>query len=181
MARECAGTPECPLHEPTPEAVEKRLFNIFESLRTKVVTVYDGVKTLVLIDRKIVLSSLFVGLLLPYETLAALFHAYADLEKGNGTTFYSLLATYVANLTVTCGDCYPTRLQAIATPDANLAILCQDTGPIPDDLTSLRSIYNVLSAETSLADVLFSGLVRCVYVVPTPPSLNLPSDISTFL
>ena len=182
MARECASTTECPLHESTPEAVEKRLFNIFESLRTKVVTVYDGVKTLVLIDRKLVLSSFFFGLLQPYDTLAALFHAYADLEKGNGTTFYSLLATYVANLTVTCQqDCDPTRLQAIATSDANIAIVCQDTGPVPDNFTSLRSIYNALSAKTSLADVLFSSIVRCVYVVPTPPSLNLPSDISIFL
>ena len=161
--------------------MEKRLFNIFESLRTKVVTVYDGVKTLVLIDRKIVLGSLFVGLLQPYETLASLFHAYADLEKGNGTTFYSLLATYVVNLTVTCQDCYPTLPQAGATPDADIAILCQDTGPIPDDLTSLRSIYNALSAQTSLADIVFSLVARCVYVVPAPSSLNLSSDISIFL
>ena len=181
MARECASTPECPLHEPTAEAVEKRLFNILESLRTKVVTVYDGVKTLVLIDRKLVLGSVFVGLYQPYETFAALFHAYADLEKGNGTTFYSLLTTYVVNLTVTCQDCYPILPHAGAGPDAGIAIQCGDTGPAPDDLTSLRSVYNAFSAQTSLADIVFSIVVRCVYVVPTPSSSNPPSDISIFL
>ena len=77
MARECAST-ACALHEPALEAVEKRLFNSFESLHTKVVTVYDGVKTLVLIDRKLALGSLFVDLYQPYETMAAPFHAYSD-------------------------------------------------------------------------------------------------------
>ena len=181
MARECAGTTECPLHEPTPEAVEKRLFNILESLRTKVITVYGGVKTLVLIDRKLVLGSLFVGLYQPYETIAALFHAYADLEKGNGTTFYGLLSTYVVNLTVTCEDCYPILPQAGAAPDAGTAIQCGDSGPVTDDLTSLRSIYNAFSAQTSLADIVYSIAVTCVYVIPTSSSLNLPSDISIFL
>jgi hypothetical protein len=143
--------------------VEKRLFNIFDSLRTKIVTLYDGAKTMVSIDRKFALSTLFIGTFFPYEAMAPLFEAYSDLEKGNGLKLYTLFASLVGNFTVTCEDCYPLVDHAGASPDASTSILCADSGPTPDDLASLRSIYDGLSAQSRLADVMF--FVRCVYVV----------------
>ncbi|SRR5258706_8305558 len=46
----------------TAEAVEKGLFSIFESLRTNIVTLYDGVETMVYIDRKFALVALSMAL-----------------------------------------------------------------------------------------------------------------------
>ena len=169
MARECAGTAECALHEPTAEAVEKRLFNIFESLRAKIVTVYDGVKTMVFIDRKIALGALWVALYQPYEVIAPLFDAYSDLEKGDGLKFYTLIANFTGNLTVTCQDCYPPIADAGAGPDADISIQCADSGPMSDDFAFLRSTYSMFSAQTYLADIIFDIAIRCVYVAPHLP------------
>jgi hypothetical protein len=149
--------------------VEKRLFNIFDSLRTKIVTLYDGAKTMVFIDRKFALSTLFIGTFFPYEAMAPLFEAYSDLEKGNGLKLYTLFASIVGNATVTCEDCYPLVDHAGASPDASISIECADYGPTPDDLASARSIYDVFSAQTRLADIMFN--IHCVYVVVP----NLPA------
>jgi hypothetical protein len=143
--------------------VEKRLFNIFDSLRTRVVTLYDGAKTMVSIGRKFALSTLFIGTFSPYEVMEPLFEAYSDLEKGNGLKLYTLFASILGNFTITCEDCYPLVAQAGAEPDAGISIQCADFGPTPDDLAFVRSIYDGLSAQSRLADVMF--FVRCVYVV----------------
>jgi hypothetical protein len=165
VARQCANTTECPLHEPTAEAVEKRFLNIFESLRTNVVTLYDGAKDMVLIDRKIALASLWYSVYFPYKTMAPLFEAYADLEKGDGLKLYIFLLTNLGNLTVTCQDCFPPVAHAGATPDADTSIQCADYGARSDDPASLRSIYDGIAAQTHLADIAFTISVRCVYVV----------------
>jgi hypothetical protein len=158
--------------------VEKRFLNIFESLRTNVVTLYDGAKTMVLIDRKVALASLWFGLYSPYEAMAPLFEAYADLEKGNGLKLYTFLSTVIGNLTVTCQDCYPPVAHAGATPDADISIQCADYGAISDDLASVRSIYDGIAAQTHLADIVFTIAVRCVYVVPNPPRFE-PTFLTT--
>jgi len=149
--------------------VEKRLYNIFESLRTKVVTLYDGVKTMVLVDRKVALGALWFSLYFPYETMAPLFEAYSDLEKGNGLKLYAILASTTGNLTVTCQDCHPLVAHAGASPDADISIQCTDSGATPDDLASVRSIYDGISAQTHLADIIFGVAVRCVCVVVPQP------------
>ena len=148
--------------------MEKRLFNIFESLRTKIVTVYDGVKTMVMIDRKIALAALWFAVYWPYETMAPLFEVYSDLEKGNGLKFYTLIANVTGNFTATCQDCHPLMANAGASPDAAISIQCADSGATPDDLASVRSIYDAHAAQTRLADVVFS--VPCVYVVRNLPA-----------
>jgi len=145
--------------------VEKRFYNIIESLRDKVVTLYDGVKTMVLVDRKVALDALWFSLYLPYETMAPLFEAYSDLEKGNGLKLYTLLANITGNLTVTCQDCYPLMAHAGVSPDADISIQCADSGATPDDLASVRSIYDGFSAQTRLADIIFGVAIRCVCVV----------------
>ena len=170
VAKQCAATTSCPLHAATGEDVEKRLFNIFESLRTNVVTVYGGVETMVLIDRKFALIALSVALYSPYTSMGPLFQALADLEKGDGLTLYSLAANFT-DLTVTCRDCdHPlTVADPGASPDAGTAIQCADSSPISDDLGFLKSVYNALAARTRTAETAFSISVRCVYVVPSKP------------
>jgi len=163
--------------------VEKRLFNIFESLRTKIVTVYDGAKTMVFIDHTLALATLWNGLYFPFTSMAPLFEAYSSLEKGDGLKLYNLVANFVGNLTVTCEDCYPsTMAHAGASPDADISIQCADSGAAPDNLAFLRSIYDMTSAQTYLADIIFSLSVRCVYVVLNFPAwthfLTLPSTCS---
>ncbi len=170
VASQCAGTTECPLHEATAEAVEKRLFNLFESLRSKVVTLYDGVKTMVFIDRKIALSSLFVVSFFPYEGMASLFEAYSDLEKGNGFPLYNLIANSIGNLTVTCQDCHHPVAQAGASPDADISIQCADAGAQSDDPAFLKSLYDAIATHTQLADIAFGAAVRCVYAAPNLPT-----------
>ena len=156
----------CPLHEATAEAVKKRLFNIFESLRTNIVTLYDGVENMVYIDRKFALSTLWAALYFPYTSMAPLFEAFSYLEKGDGHKLYNI----TGNFTITCQDCQPLTVEnAGASPDAGIAIECADYGAISDDLTFLRSLYNELSAQTYLADIVFSISIRCVYVLPTLP------------
>jgi len=169
VASQCASTTECPLHEPTAEAVEKRFYNIIESLHTKVVTLYDGVGTMVLIDRKFALGALWVSLYFPYQTMAPLFEAYSDLEKGNGLKLYTLLANITRNLTVTCQDCHPLVAHAGVSLDTDISVQCADSGAISDDLAFVRSIYDQFSTQTRLADIIFSMAVRCVYVVVPQP------------
>ncbi len=170
VASQCAGTTECPLHEATAEAVEKRLSNLFESLRSKVVTLYDGVKTMVLIDRKIALFSLFVVSYFPYDGMASLFEAYSDLEKGNGFPLYNLIANSTGNFTVTCQDCHHPMAQAGASPDADISIQCADAGAQSEDLAFLKGLYDAIAAQTQLADIAFGLAVHCVYAIPNLPT-----------
>ena len=149
--------------------MEKRFYNIIESLRDKVVTLYDGVKTMVLVDRKVALDALWFSLYLPYETMAPLFEAYSDLEKGNGLKLYTLLANITRNLTVTCQDCHPLVAHAGVSLDTDISVQCADSGAISDDLAFVRSIYDQFSTQTRLADIIFSMAVRCVYVVVPQP------------
>ena len=146
--------------------MEKRLFNLFDSLRSKIVTLYDGVKTTVLIDRKISLASLFVVTFFPYEGMASLFEAYSELEKGNGFPLYHLISNSTGNFTVSCQDCNHSVAQAGVSLDASIAIQCADAGAQSDDPTFLKSLYDALATQTQLADIAFGLAVRCVYVVP---------------
>jgi hypothetical protein len=151
--------------------VEKRLFNILESLRTKVVTLYDGVRNMAYIDRKVGLASLWSALYFPYRTVAPLFEAFADLEKGDGRKLYNFIATLTGNLTITCQDCHPLTVpDAGASPDADISIQCADSGALSDDLPFLKSIYDTTAAQTYLADITFIFSVHCVYVVPNLPA-----------
>ena len=170
VASQCASTTECSLHEATAEAVEKRLFNLFESLRSKVVTLYDGVKTMVFIDRKIALASLFVVAYFPYDGMGPLFEAYSELEKGNGLPLYNIISDYTGNLSVTCQDCYHPVAQAGVSPDADTSIQCADSGAQSDDLTFLKNLYDSFAARTQLADIAFRFAVPCVYAVPNLPA-----------
>ena len=149
--------------------MEKRLFNLFDSLRSEVVTLYDGVKTMVLMDRNLALGSLFLGAYFPYGIMGPLFEAYSELEKGNGFPLNNLIANFTGNLTVDCQDCYRPETQAGASPDADISIQCADSGAQSDDPTFLRSLYDGLAAQTQLADIAFSFAVRCVYAVPNLP------------
>ena len=147
--------------------MEKRLFNLFESLRSKVVTIYDGVKTMVFIDRKIALTSLFIANYFPYDGMGPLFGAYSELEKGNGLPLYNLITNSTGNLTVTCQDCYRPVAEAGVSPDADISIQCADSGAQTDDLTFLKGLYGSVAAQTQLADIAFNLALRCVYAVPT--------------
>jgi len=139
--------------------VKNRLFSIIESLRTKIVTVYDGAETMVSIDRKLALASLFGALYFPYTQMETLFEAFSDLENGDGLKLYN----FNGNLTVTCQDCDPSTVaQAGNEFDANNAIRCADSGAISDDLAFLRGIYNTLADQTYLADVAFAAPARCM-------------------
>jgi len=139
--------------------VKNRLFSIIESLRTKIVTVYGGVETMVSINRKLALGSLFGALYFPYGTMEPLFEAFSDLENGDGLKLYN----FYGNLTVTCQDCDPSTVsQAGNELDASYSIQCTDSGATSDDLAYLRSIYNTLAAQTYLADVAFFAPARCM-------------------
>ena len=104
VAKQCATTTSCPLHAATGEDVEKRLFNIFESLRTNLVTLYDGVETMVYIDRKFALAALAAAVYSPYTSMGQLFDAMSDLEKGEGPKLYHSLANSTTDSTLTCQD-----------------------------------------------------------------------------
>lgn len=133
-------------------------------MRTKVVTLYGGVETLVYIDRKLALGALWAALYTPYTSVAPVFEALSDLEKGDGLKLYNI----TGDLTVTCQDCHPLTVTDAGDPqDAGISIQCADSGPIPDDLQFLRSVYDAHSARTHLADVVFPLSLRCVYAVPT--------------
>jgi len=150
--------------------VEKRLFNIVESLRTKVVTLYDGPKTMVSLGRKSALAALWISSIFPYVAMDPLFEAYSDLEKGDGLKLYTILTSLIGNLTATCEDCHPPVTHGGASPDADISIQCADSGAISDDLAFVRSIYDGFSAQTRLADINFGTAVRCVYVAPNRPA-----------
>jgi hypothetical protein len=117
---------------------------------------------MVYIDRKLALSTLWGAIYSPYTSIEPLFEALSDLEKGDGRKLYNI----IGNLTVTCEDCRPSAVaQAGATPDAGISTQCADSVAPSDDLTSLRGIYDTLSAQTYLADVTFPIAIRCLYVV----------------
>ena len=143
---------------------------MFESLRSKVITIYDGVKTMDFINRKVALTSLFDVSYSPYDGMGPLFGAYAELEKGNGLPLYNLILNYTGNLTVTCQDCPHSVAQADASPDAFNSILCSDSGAHSDDTTYLKGLYDALAAQTQLADIAFDKVAPCVYVVPNLPT-----------
>jgi len=126
---------------------------------------------MVYIDRKVALATLSAALFTPYATIAPLFEAFSDLEKGDGLKLYNFIASITGNLTVTCEDCYPSTVaHAGASPDADISIQCTDSGATSDDLASLRSIYDATSSQTYLADISFAVSVRCVYVIPNHPA-----------
>jgi hypothetical protein len=164
VATQCAATAECPLHEATADAVKERLFGILSSLRTKVVTIYNGVENMVYIDRKLALSTLWAAVYWPYTSMAPLFEALSDLEKGDGRKLYEIYG----NLTITCQDCHPLTLaDAGASPDANIAIQCADSGPISDNLTDLSYMFGMLSGQTYFADMAFAFSSLCAYAILT--------------
>ena len=114
---------------------------------------------MVYINRKFALTILWGALYTPYTSMAPLFEAFSDLEKGDGHKLLNI----TGNLTITCQDCQPLTVEnAGVIPDASIAIECADSGAISDDLTLLRGIYNELSAQTSLADIVFSISIRCL-------------------
>ena len=118
---------------------------------------------MVYIDRKLALSALNSALYFPYTSVAPLFDALSDLEKGDGMK----LSNIIGNHTVTCQDCHSLAVPHTgASPDADISIQCADSGAIPDDLVYLRNVYNALSAQTNIADSVFLPTVRCVYVIP---------------
>jgi len=136
------------------------------------VTVYDGVETMVYLDRKIVVFGFAVALGSPYTSSEPLFEALADLEKGDGLKFHNLVAIFTGNYTVPCQDCNPlTVANGGAYPDADISIQCADTGPVSDDLAPLRSLYDTLATKSSsMAEFALSLSVRCTYVVPNVPA-----------
>ena len=94
-----------------------------------------------------------------------MFEALSDLERGDGLKLYNL----TGNATVSCQDCQPlTITNAGASPDADISIQCADSGAIPDDLASLRSMYAALSGLTYVADIVFPLSLHCVYGRPNP-------------
>jgi len=101
--------------------------------------------------------------------MAPLFEAFSDLEKGNALKIYAVLANTTGNLTAPCQDCHPVVAHEGASPDADVSIQCADSGATPDDLASVRSIYDGFSAQTHAADIIFGLAVRCVYVVVSQP------------
>jgi hypothetical protein len=159
--------------------VEKRLFNIFDSLRTKIVTLYDGPGNFTYIDRRFTLLAFSLALYSPYTAAAPLFEALSDLEKGDGHKIYRIVEKFFWSLTVTCQDCNPSTVaDGGASPDADTSIQCADSGPVSDDLTFVKSVYNSLAATTHMAEFGLYVALRCVYVVHLNPLLTLSSTCS---
>jgi hypothetical protein len=96
----------------------------------------------------------------PYTAAAPLFEALSDLEKGDGHKIYHIVEKFFGDLTVTCQDC---NLSTVAdggvSPDADTPIQCASSGPVFDDLTFLKSVYNSLTAITVTSPVLVNRIL----------------------
>jgi hypothetical protein len=144
----------CAFYKPTAAEIAERLTTLTESVRRTPIPALASTGY-GLVDYSLLRNTIFKSLYAPYEWFPALAQGMAALEKGNGTTLYSIS---VQQDTPFQDDC-TTNSTATPTDDAAIAIQCGDAAEVKDSVQEVTDFYRN-AARTSKFAEFFVGSSR---------------------
>ncbi|KAF7304011.1 AB hydrolase-1 domain-containing protein [Mycena indigotica] len=137
----------------TAEQISDRITALTNAIRKQPVPVVTSMGYL-LIDYSLLRSIIFEALYSPYDSFPLLADALADLEKGNGTTLYTLVAQPLYQ----CGD---NTSVADSEADVEFAVSCGDAVEVNDTLDELEAFYATAARVSQFSEFLI-GRTRVV-------------------
>ncbi|KAJ7838606.1 Alpha/Beta hydrolase protein [Mycena olivaceomarginata] len=149
-----AGPDLCAFYKPTAAEVAERLTTLTESVRRTPIPALASTGY-GLVDYSLLRNTIFKSLYAPYEWFPALAQGMAALERGDGTTLYSIS---LQQGTPFQDDC-TTNSTATPTDDAAIAIQCGDAVEVKDSVQEVTDFYRN-AARTSKFAEFFVGSSR---------------------
>jgi hypothetical protein len=157
---ECAsaGPEGCHFYAPTAHAVSQRLMALYESIRAQPVVVHTT--SYGIVDYSLLRRVIFTSLYLPYTLFPILAKALSDLEAGDGTTLFELVAhqNFECHCDEKSAPFYDNSFEA------QTAIMCSDAQEVHDSPQELHTYYEDLVKVSSWAELLGSIRIRCSWV-----------------
>jgi hypothetical protein len=164
LLQACANSTSCALHESSASKVEARINAILASLDVQPIPVDLG-ENYGVVDWSMARTVLWNSVTSPYGTIgqastfAMTMAAFADAEKGNGTSLFLLSENTDGSFTCEC-DSQPDPVFTFRT-EAAAAISCSDGDSFKDDLNQFRQFFQELSGESKFADVWATANAQC--------------------
>ncbi|KAK7022957.1 hypothetical protein VNI00_016847 [Paramarasmius palmivorus] len=155
--RDChsAGPELCAFYDSSPEAIEQRLNRLYASIIRAPVPVRTE-RSYGLVDYERLRRTLFVGLYYTFDTWAILAVGLAELEAGNGTTFYRLTESDPFEC-----SCDPEGYASDRLGEGELSIICNDIAFIPETVEEAERHYQDTSGDSSWGSIWASARIAC--------------------
>ncbi|KZS95703.1 alpha/beta-hydrolase [Sistotremastrum niveocremeum HHB9708] len=155
----CAASSACPLREPTPEAVEKRVLSVIDSLKTNPLPIVNGADYGVL-DWDTAWKAFFFRLYSPFDGIPQFFSSLADLERGDGRAMY-----HSAKFPDSSFECKCDGKRVRPGPlilETWLPIACSDGDDVTgEDLSTLKKHYEEIYETSGFANFWFKLHTAC--------------------
>ncbi|KAF9266687.1 hypothetical protein L218DRAFT_996260 [Marasmius fiardii PR-910] len=134
-----AGPEHCAFHEPSIEAMNKKLKDLYSAIIESPISVRTN-NSYGLVDYYRLRSTIFMAFYSPYGAWPALARGLQDLVRdGNGTALFNILDSPRFQC-----SCDPLEHLFESVGDAQTAILCNDGDAIPSDLENAQEHYKKL-------------------------------------
>lgn len=151
-----AGPLGCPFYAPTPEAVQRNLTKLYDSVRAKPVPVRTET-SYGLLDYNLLRLAVFASLYSPYVTFLPLATGLSQLAAGDATLLFQALQPPPFQ----CPSQLPENAFNVI-PDAQSAILCNDGKDIPGDLDSSEQYFKMITESSQWGELWASIRFSCI-------------------
>ncbi|KAK7032351.1 hypothetical protein VNI00_013099 [Paramarasmius palmivorus] len=157
-----AGPELCAFYDSSPEAIEQRLNRLYNSVIRAPVPVRTE-RSYGLVDYQRLRRTLFLGLYYTFDTWAVLAAGLAELEAGNGTTFYKLMESDPFEC-----SCDPSEHAFDSVGEAEITIACNDGAVIPESVEEAERHYKDITGESGWGSMWASVRNACSGWPKTP-------------
>ena len=149
-----AGPDRCAFWAPSPDDIRQNLTNLYDSIRVQPVPVKTG-NTYDYVDYKMLHSSVFQSLHIPFAAYRHLAQGLADLAAGDGTIILKATTSSPFECSDSSKELKKNQLEA------EIAILCNDGADIPADLLSTQKYFEMMSNVSEFGNIWASIRTQC--------------------
>lgn len=155
-----AGPDRCAFWAPSPDDIRQNLTNLYDSISVQPVPVKSG-NTYGYVDYKMLHSLVFRSLYTPLTWFRSIAQGLTELAAGNGTAVFKMaISKMVAPSPFECSQDSSKELE-YNTPEASVAIYCNDGINIPADLESAQKHFEMMSKGSEFGHLWASVRIRC--------------------
>jgi hypothetical protein len=152
---------ECPLYEPTVEAVKQRYFRLLSKIEENPIQInIDG--DYAVIRRSHIHQAMFFILYNPYTTMKLFFSALRGLEDGDNMLLWQLFKWTLPRANCRCGS---KATLPIGGPESGTSVRCTDAEFSTSDHKTLRRHFEELANISQFGDIFSALRMDCAYVL----------------
>ncbi|KAK7032379.1 hypothetical protein VNI00_013127 [Paramarasmius palmivorus] len=157
--RDChsAGPDLCSFYQPSPEAIEERLNNLYDAIIRAPVAVRTE-RSYGLVDYERLRQTVWDSLSFSFNNWIPLANGLADLEAGNGTALYRILETDPFEC-----SCDPSEYAFENIEEGGLAVGCNDGAVAPETLEEAERHYENALRISEWGSVWGSSRLACSF------------------